>query len=79
MSSHDTLPGDMVRILTAPCGCVCAVDMTNAIPGFCRTKEEAKEDMLLGFHERTVSWSDFQKEGLTCPHQPRWGVPEVRG
>ena len=73
------LPGGTVRLLIAPCGCTCAADLTNSVPGFCRTKKEAREDMALGFHERTASWSDYQKEDLMCPHEPRWGVPEVQG
>ena len=68
------LPDDFVRVLYAPCGCVCAADFTADAPGFCRTHKEAQEDMALGFHEATVTDAAFQAMTLRCTHDPEWGV-----
>lgn len=73
MSEH--LSGDRVRILTAPCGCDAGADATDAVPGFCRSKSEAAEDLRNGFTERIIAMTEFRSiVNMKCVHDPEWGV-----
>jgi len=62
-----------VRLLVAPCGCIAAADISDELPGFCRTNEEAAEDLRLGFRERFGTIEEARTV-LECTHQPQWGV-----
>lgn len=74
MTTADLLPGGKVRILIAPCGCMAAEDSTTNVPGFCRSADEAAEDMAAGFHEMTVERDVARARPMGCSHEPQWGV-----
>ena len=62
------------RVLIAPCGCIAGADVTDKVPGFCRTIDEAEEDIRNGFTEGRMSVEDFRANVKSCEHTPEWGV-----
>lgn len=69
------LPRESVRILVAPCGHVAGIDVTTEVPGFCRTVEEAEEDIGAGFTERRDSLdAAVEAAKVNCDHEPKWGI-----
>jgi hypothetical protein len=61
------------RALIAPCGCVAGLDMSDEVPGFCRSIEEAREDIRDGFTETVVDEVQMRALSMKCPHTPEWG------
>ena len=51
---------DRVRVLVSSCGCIGAADVTDEVPGFCRTIEDAREDVRDGFTESTMDLEEFR-------------------
>ena len=64
---------DRVRMLVSSCGCIRAADMTDDVPGFCRTIEEAREDVRDGFTESTMDLEEFGAAKMGCDHTPEYG------
>ena len=70
-----SLPEGQTRVLIAPCGCIAGADVTDEVPGFCRSMSEAREDVRAGFTEGRMSVEDFRASAaLSCAHKPKWGV-----
>lgn len=65
-----------VRILVAPCGCVAGIDLTDDFPGFCRTNDEAAEDLHAGFREHQTTLAQARTKVCDCAHEPKWGTTE---
>ena len=64
-----------VRVLVAPCGHIAGMDVSDDVPGFCRTKEEAQEDLANGFSVMTTRLDTAKTfEFDSCTHNPKWGV-----
>ena len=57
-----------VRVLVTPCGCWVAADATDAIPGFCRSEEEAREDLRLGLAGVRASVEEVRQRLSECTH-----------
>lgn len=62
------------RVLVAPCGHIAGADLTDEIPGFARTVDEASEDVRLGYTERQMDVEELRATWVECDHQPEWGV-----
>lgn len=67
------LLGEQTRVLIAPCGCIAGADVSDEVPGFCRSIDEAREDVRDGFTEGRMSVEEFRKT-KGCTHTPEWGV-----
>jgi hypothetical protein len=61
------------RVLIAPCGCIAGADVSDEVPGFCRSVEEAREDIRDGFTEGRMTVEEFRATN-GCTHIPEWGV-----
>ena len=68
------LEGDQTRVLIAPCGCIAGADVTDEVPGFCRSLDEAREDVRAGFTEGRMSIETFRASVTSCGHTPEWGL-----
>lgn len=64
---------DHVRVLVSSCGCIGAADMSDEVPGFCRSIEEAREDVRDGFTESTMDLETFRASKMGCDHTPEYG------
>ena len=74
MSRRELLANpDLTRVLIAPCGCVAGADVTDEVPGFCRSIEEAREDIRNGFTESLMSLDDFAGVRAGLPAHARVG------
>lgn len=64
-----------LRVLIAPCGCLCAADTTDDVPGFGRTVAEFDADLAAGYIEVTMPRAEFVARVRDCPHRPQWTAP----
>ena len=67
------LEDGQTRVLVTSCGCIAAADVTDAVPGFCRTIDEAREDVRDGFTEIRMIITEFRAAKTGCAHDPEWG------
>ena len=58
-----------VRVLLSSCGCISAADVTDGVPGFCRSIEDVRD----GFTESTMSLEAFRATKMGCDHAPEYG------
>jgi hypothetical protein len=47
--------------------------LNHEVPGFCRSIEEAREDIRDGFTETVVDEVQMRALSMKCPHTPEWG------
>lgn len=64
-----------LRVLIAPCGCLCAADTTDDQPGFGRTTIEYDADIEAGYREVLMPRAEWVARVRDCPHRPQWTKP----